>query len=155
MTHPLLEDLAGDLGTDVQDGRVCHSLRGFHVCVEFVTEDRLLMVVDALPCHRLLLTPETDVTHELHRLGIPHETEIGVPEVDERYVIKNAPREKARTILGPEFLEALRELEPFDEFEMGNRNYRLLKATGPGYDADKANADLDLLVRLVELTQVC
>lgn len=154
-TQRFLEDLAEEVGGTVQGERVRFSLGGFSGSVEFVSEDRLLMVVDALPCHRLLLTPETDVTQELHRLGIPHEIEIGVPEVDARYVIKNAPQEKARTILGPEFLQALRELEPFDELEMGNRNYRLLKARVDTYDAEHAARDLDQLVHVVELTQVC
>lgn len=154
-TERFLEDLADEIGGSVQADRVRFSLRGFAGSVEFISEDRLLVVVEAVPCHRLLLTPESDVTQELHRLGIPHETEIGVPDVDERYVIKNAPQEKARTILGPEFLEALRELEPFDELEMGTRNYRLLKTRGQDYDTAHAAADLDQLVRVAELTQVC
>lgn len=154
-----LEDLAEEVGPEaepvLEQELLLFMLRGFPGSVRLVSEDRVLMTVDVVPCHRLLLTPETDVTLELARLGIPHETRIGVPDVDDRYVIKNAPEEKARIILGPEFLQALRGIEPFLEFEMGARNYRLVKEMEPGYDAVRAARDLDGLVELAERTQVC
>ncbi|MEW6280196.1 MAG: hypothetical protein AB1758_16330 [Candidatus Eremiobacterota bacterium] len=129
------------------DARVQRTGLDFHLA--FVPEGKLLIVARHRPAHCLLLCAESSLTQDLDRLGILGEVKIGDPDFDARYVVKNCGQAEARATMSAGFLATLRDLEPFLEFEMTLREYRLLKPVDASYGADRLARDLDSLAQLV------
>lgn len=115
----------------------------------FVPEGKLLVVARALPRHKMLISEESTLTQQMDALGVSGEIKIGRPEFDGRYVVKNATVEEARATLNDDFVDTLRGLEPWIEFEMTGRDYRLLKTVDAQYAADRLQSDLHRYAKLV------
>ncbi|GMU52786.1 MAG: hypothetical protein AMXMBFR33_19320 [Candidatus Xenobia bacterium] len=124
--------------------------QSFHL--GFVPEGKLLIVARARPRHKLLVCAESHLTQHLDQLGISGEIKLGRPEFDQRYVLKNATVEEARATLDDEFVDTLRGLEPWMEFEMTAREYRLLKVVDAEYSAERLNSDLKRMAKLVAVS---
>lgn len=125
---------------------------GVNFHLTFVPEGKLLIVARAQPSHKLLICAESNLTQEMDKLGVSGELKVGRPEFDGRYVVKNATLEEARATLTDEFIDTLRGLEPWVEFEMTGREYRLLKAVDANYSAERLGSDLKRYSKLVTAT---
>lgn len=119
----------------------------FHLA--FVPEGKLLVVARANPAHKMLICAESNLTQQMDKLGVSGEIKVGRPEFDGRYVVKNATVDEARGTLTDDFIDTLRGLEPWVEFEMTGREYRLLKAVDASYSADWLGSDLKRFSKLV------
>lgn len=119
----------------------------FHLA--FVPEGKLLIVARVQPSHKMLICAESNLTQQMDRLGVSGEIKVGRPEFDGRYVVKNATVAEAQTTLTDEFIDTLRGLEPWIEFEMTGREYRLLKSVDPSYSAERLSSDLKRVSKLV------
>lgn len=124
----------------------------FPVHLSFVPEAKLLIAVRTVPEHRLLVCAESSLTQHLDQLGISGEVKVGDEEFDKGYVVKNATEAEARETMTPRFIQRLRALEPFLEFEMTTREYRLLKNLEGAVTAAALLETLDHLAEVVRMS---
>lgn len=127
---------------------------GLNFHLGFVPEGKLLIVARANPSHKLLVCAESSLTQQMDKLGVSNEIKVGRPEFDGRYVVKNCTVEEAQRTLTDDFIDTLRGLEPWVEFEMTGREYRLLKTVDASYSAERLSSDLKRLTKLVAATRL-
>ena len=135
-TSPALQQLRERLGSE----------RAGHPILLEELGDQLVIIVRTAPKDRLRLCEESSLSQDLERLGLSDEEKSGDAKLDERYVVRGNPA----LLTGP-VKDALQKLEPFLEFEMTAREYRLLKELRPD-DLTAVERVLDDLLAVVELT---
>lgn len=134
------------------EARLEHNELAFHVA--YVAEGKLLIVARAMPSHQMLICAESNLTQEMDRHGVSDEIKVGRPEFDGRYVVKNVTVDEAKVTLTDEFIDTLRGLEPWIEFEMTGREYRLLKSVDASYSSERLSSDLKRFCKLVATTRL-
>lgn len=145
----LIDSLASLSEVEVEDdNRV--SYQGLSFFLDIPQGRKLLIVAQAKPGYRILLSPESDYTRRADELGVSDETKIGRSEFDTRYVIRDEEK-KADAMLTEDVISLITELEPFVELELTRREYRLLK--DPPDDAALVLADLGRMARLIDQTR--
>lgn len=124
-----------------------------YIKVDFIDHGLVLFEVNMGTPHHLLLRPENVVSKLLDSMHLSPEVKIGDPAFDARYIIQNLTEEQAKKTINEAFRDQIKKLEPFMEFEMTGREYKLSKVVdieGP-YTVDSAVADLDALIALVDV----
>jgi len=162
-TKEFLEQLQALIGgeVDVEEfsvgaaPRLYAQYRGYFVKVDFVADGELILDVNTLPPHHLRLRREGVVSRALAKLGVIGDHTTGDAVFDGDYLIDDATQEQAAAFLSPEVRSLIRRLEPFTLFALTHKEYRCLKHVSPldDYPPQRAAADLDALIRIVELTQ--
>ena len=153
------ESLKGEIHTEGQPGaegfhpRFLGDYKNYYVKFDFIIDNELLFEVNTPPPQRLLVGPETVISKMLDKIKLSGEVKIDDKEFDAKYLIQNAPKEKAKKILNDKVKKTLGELEPFLKFEMTNKEYKLLRNVGKlgeKYTTENALADMDKLIKIVE-----
>jgi hypothetical protein len=101
--------------------------QGFPLKLKALGDQQWLIVLQAAPACRLRLSAESDLTKQLDSMGLSNETKIGVPEIDDAYVIRADSQEARLLLQQAEVLAALHQLIPFVELELTHKEYRLIR----------------------------
>jgi len=130
--------------------RLMADYKKHYVKVDFIDYDRLLIEVNVTPPHRLLLLPETFVSKTLDKFGLSAEVKIGVDDFDSKYLIQYAEAELAKKTLDAKFREIFNKLEPVFEFELTDKEFRLIKLVDieKDYSPKSALADLETMIEI-------
>lgn len=124
-----------------------------YIKVDFIDAGEILFEVNMGTPHMLLIRPETVVSKLLDKINLSPEVKIGDAGFDAQYIIQNVSEENAKKTISEKFRSVIKNLEPFIEFEMTGKEYRLLKLVNiaADYDTAKAVSDLDALIELVDV----
>ena len=135
--------------------RLYAQYRGYFVKVDFVVHGEILLDINTPPPHHLRLRRQGVVSGALARLGVIGDHRTGDAVFDDDYLIDDATQEQVAAFLTPEVRSLVRRLEPFTLFALTHKEYRCLKHVSPldAYPPQRAAADVDALVEIVELTQ--
>ena len=125
--------------------------RGHFVKVDFVLASELLLDVNTTPPHRLRVRRRGFAHRLLGRLGLAGR-KTGDAAFDARYIVDNATQEQAVAALSSEVRSLLAKLEPFDLFELTDKEYRCCKSVGSlaAYTPRDAVVDLDAMIGIAE-----
>ncbi|HNY12740.1 MAG TPA: hypothetical protein PKK26_14210, partial [Candidatus Wallbacteria bacterium] len=111
--------------------RICPRLyadyKKHYIKVDFIDVGEILFEVNMGTPHMILIRPENVVSKLLDKINLSPEVKIGHAEFDAKYIIQNVSEENAKKTLGENFRRVIKNLEPFIEFEMTGKEYRLLK----------------------------
>lgn len=123
-----------------------------YIKVDFIDAGELIYEVNMGTPHMLLIRPENVVSKLLDKINLSPEVKIGDAEFDASYIIQNVSEDNAKKTIGENFRRIIKGLEPFVEFEMTGKEYRLLKPVDitSSYTPEKAVQDLDALIDLVD-----
>jgi len=124
-----------------------------YIKVDFIDAGEILFEVNMGTPHMLLIRPENMVSKLLDKINLSPEVKIGDDAFDSRYIIQNVSEENAKKTISEKFRAVIKDLEPFVEFEMTGKEYRLLKPVNiaSDYTTEKAVSDLDALIELVDV----
>lgn len=130
--------------------RILSDYKKHYVKIDFLEADRLLIEVNMKPPHRLLLMPETFMSKTLDKFNLSNEVKIGVDDFDSKYLIQYADAEKAKKTIDPKFREIFKKIEPVFEFEITEKEFRLIKLVDikKDYSPKMAVADLEAMMEL-------
>ena len=120
--------------------------RSYPLFLQSLDADQALIVLRATPRLKVLVAGESDFTRKLDKMGLSDEVKTGDQHFDDRYVIKCEQPGLLQDVFTPEVREKLHQLEPFTEFEMTGREYRLLTKQ------ENVEKSLELLADIVDLT---
>ena len=124
-----------------------------YIKVDFIDAGEILFEVNMGTPHMLLIRPENVVSKLLDKINLSPEVKIGDASFDTQYIIQNVSEENAKKTINEKFKLVVKSLEPFVEFEMTGKEYRLLKMVdiASDYTPEKAVFDLDALMELVDV----
>jgi hypothetical protein len=144
MTATHIAQIALEFGPEFQ---------GFPILIQALTDEQVLIVINAVPSFRLRLSAESDLSRRVEQLGFSDEIKLQDATLDNKYVVRSATPELLAEGLTVEVKGAIAALDPLIELDLTAKEYRLI------YELDhepKASVQqsLERLVQLALLTRV-
>lgn len=144
MTATHIAQIALEFGPEFQ---------GFPILIQPLTDQQVLLVLNAVPAFRLRLSAESELSRKIDQLGISDEIKLGDQVLDHKYVVRSATPEQLTLGLTDQVKQAIASLDPLVELELTAKEYRLIFELDQEPKAS-VQRSLEQMVLLANLTAV-